>query len=84
MSQYEQDTLETAYTTARRPGERFVRIAENSAECEAVYRCDELKLAVIRSVSWVNKASVFLLESTAKGHAVMKANWAKAKERSDS
>lgn len=84
MSQYEQGTLEMGHTIAPRPGERFVGIAENAAECESIYRLDEMNLVVIRSVSWVNKASVFLLESTAKGHAVMRANWAKAKERTDS
>jgi hypothetical protein len=76
MTEYEQDTLEMSHTLAgRHPGERFVRIAEDKTESDLVHRLCDLKLVELRSVSWVGNESVYLLESTAKGWAVMQANW---------
>lgn len=76
LTQYEQNTLETAYHIADRPGERYVRIAEIQEEKDSIYKMDEMSLIIIRSVTFTKNASVFLLESTAKGQAVMRANWA--------
>ena len=79
LTQYEQDTLELSYTIARHHGERYVRIAKNEIERESISRLSDLSLVVMRSISWTGTATVYLLESTMKGQAVMQDNWDKKK-----
>lgn len=75
LNNYEQDTLELASSMARRPGERFIRIADNKEQSESINKLEEASLVMLRSVTWRKGSKIYLLESTAKGHAVMKANW---------
>lgn len=79
LSQYEQDCIETALMFAKQAGERFLWIASTEKEIDAISRLLRLKLIVLRTVGG-QKGVAYLLESTAKGHAVTMANW---RERGD-
>jgi hypothetical protein len=79
LTAYEQNTLELGTTHSGRhdtAGHSFVRIAETQAEYESINKLIGLNLVVLRSVSFAGgDCSVFLLENTCKGEAVMQANW---------
>ena len=75
LSQYEQDTLELG-DLGGHGNCHFVRVATTNKERDSIAKLDELSLVQIRSVTFAPaRASVFLLEPTGKGTAVMKANW---------
>lgn len=82
LSQFAQDVLESCCRSFSRQYENNVCVAETEAEVADVHRLDELNLIVIRSISWIKAGgSVFLYRITAKGDAVMRANWEKKKVR---
>jgi hypothetical protein len=82
LTVYEQDTLEIGtghsgmHDTAGHP---FVRVAQTPIERKLIEKLCELDLVELRSVTFAGKASVYLLENTMKGEAVMRANWKAAK-----
>ncbi len=78
LSEYEQNTLELGTTHSGRhdtAGYPFVRIAENKTESASIDKLVELRLVELRSVSFARPYSVYLLENTMKGEAVMRKNW---------
>lgn len=80
LTTYEQDTLEMGTGHSGRhdtAGHGFVRIAETEAQCKSIEKLCKLELVVLRSISWCKGASVYLLENTMRGEAVMRANWSK-------
>ncbi len=79
LSTYEQDTLESGTTHSGRhdtAGHSFVRIAESPEENDSVHKLCEMDLIVLRSMSFMEGGTAYLLENTMKGEAVMRQNWA--------
>ena len=78
LTGYEQDMLESGAGHGGRKdtaGHPFVYIAKNDSEHRSIEKLLELKLVVMRSVTFTKSASAYLLENTMKGEAVMQANW---------
>lgn len=79
MTLYEQDTLELGCGhSGRHPAQYdyYVRIGETRDESDAVHRLHDLDLIHLRSMSSTKSgAIVYLIRLTAKGDAVMRANW---------
>jgi hypothetical protein len=83
LTSYEQDTLEHGTTHSGRhdtAGHPFIRIAKNEAEQDSIEKLYRLDLVVLRSISIPSDISVYLLENTVKGEAVMRQNWKAAKQ----
>lgn len=83
LSSFAQDTLELCCVHSGKSPAQFdcnTRIAENEIEQKDIYHLDTLSLISIRSISYTKSgAVVFLYRMTAKGDAVMRANWETAK-----
>jgi len=76
LTKYEQNTLECGHLAGI--GECFVRVAETDDESESIEKLEELNLIVVKSISRVHLSSafVYLIQTTGKGEAVMRANMA--------
>ncbi len=82
LSVYGQNTLERGCAHGGNSyGHGFIRIAETDEECDAISGLIELELVVLRSESCTKGSTVYLLENTLKGEAVMRANWKANKEK---
>lgn len=75
LSTYEQNTLELGSLHGSYQKHPFVRIAEDDAQNRSIDKLCELALVTLRSMSHTRGSVVYLLESTMKGQAVMRANW---------
>lgn len=85
LSQFQQDTLEIGCEhTGKNKGhsDYYVRVTESSEQYGEVCALADLNLVGIRSISFGrgSQFAAFLLERSAKGEAVMEANW-RAKKR---
>lgn len=77
LSTFEQGALESAYPFG--VGEWFVLTADTDDKSASVHKLLARNLLELRSLSFANLVSIYLVRLTGKGNAVMRANWAAAK-----
>jgi hypothetical protein len=84
LSVFAQDTLEMCCPMSGREPAQFennVRVAETKDEGNDMHMLADEGLIKIRAITGTNSgAMVYLYQMTAKGNAVMRANWAAAKD----
>lgn len=83
MSQFAQDTLELCCIHSGKHPAQYdynARVAETKSEADDISMLEDNDCVKVRSMTWTKSgATVFLYKMTAKGDAVMRANWAAKK-----